>query len=149
MIRPENQVVQDGMLQKKEVIVSGLQYLHKWKVIVSSANAGGQKRSNQIAVIDNYSAFGRSRIALKTFDTQKEAENFYKYATSEIIRFAFLLTDEALTSLGKKVPDLLDYSDNNHIVDYSGDVDTQLYKLFGISPDDQQHIKQVLSTKNQ
>ena len=133
----------------KDVISSGLQYLHKWKVIVSSANAGGQKRSNQIAVIDNYSAFGRSRIALKTFDTKEEADNFYKYATSEIIRFAFLLTDEALTSLGKKVPDLLDYSNNNEYIDYSGDIDMQLYKLFTISEKDQQHIKKVLSQKNQ
>ena len=44
----------------KNVITSGREYLNKWKVIVSSANAGGQKRSNQIAIIDNHSAFGRS-----------------------------------------------------------------------------------------
>lgn len=95
----------------KNVITSGSEYLNKWKVIVSSANAGGQKRSNQIAIVDNHSAFGRSRVALKTFATEKEARNFFKYATSEVIRFAFLLTDESLTSLAKKVPDLLDYTD--------------------------------------
>lgn len=106
--------------------------LSRWKVIVSSANAGGQKRSNQIVIVDNHSAFGRSRVTLKTFVTEKEAINFFKYATSEIIRFAFLLTDESLTSLGKKVPDLLDYQDDNGIVDYSGDINAQLYKLFGI-----------------
>lgn len=50
----------------KNVITSGSEYLNKWKVIVSSANAGGQKRSNQIAIVDNHSAFGRSRVALKT-----------------------------------------------------------------------------------
>ena len=55
----------------KNVISSGTEYLGRWKVIVSSANAGGQKRSNQIAVIDNHSAFGRSRVALKTFETEK------------------------------------------------------------------------------
>lgn len=93
-------------------------YISKWKVIVSSANAGGQKRSNQIAIVDNHSAFGRSRVALKTFATEQEAKNFFKYATSEIIRFAFLLTDESLTSLAKKVPDLLDYTDANGIIDY-------------------------------
>ena len=53
----------------KSVISSGKEYLGRWKVIVSSANAGGQKRSNQIAVVDNHSAFGRSRVALKTFET--------------------------------------------------------------------------------
>ena len=116
----------------KNVITSGSEYLNKWKVIVSSANAGGQKRSNQIAIVDNHSAFGRSRVALKTFATEKEARNFFKYATSEVIRFAFLLTDESLTSLAKKVPDLLDYTDTNSLIDYDKDINTQLYKLLGI-----------------
>jgi hypothetical protein len=122
--------------------------LGRWKVIVSSANAGGQKRSNQIAIVDNYSAFGRSRVALKTFATKQEAKNFFMYATSEIIRFAFLLTDESLTSLAKKVPDLLDYSDNNGLIDYSGNVNEQLYSLFGIDEKNQQHIKELLSSRH-
>lgn len=116
-------------------------------MIVSSANAGGQKRSNQIAIVDNHSAFGRSRVALKTFATEQEAKNFFKYATSEIIRFAFLLTDESLTSLAKKVLDLLDYSDNNGIIDYYGDVNGQLYTLFSIDDKNQQYIKEILTSK--
>ncbi len=134
-------------IANKDVITTGLEHLNRWKVIVSSANAGGQKRSNQIAIVDNHSAFGRSRVALKTFATEKEAKNFFKYATSEIIRFAFLLTDESLTSLAKKVPDLLDYSDDNGIINYSGDVNAQLYKLFGIDDKNQQNIKDVLASK--
>ena len=133
---------------KRDVITTGMEHLGRWKVIVSSANAGGQKRSNQIAIVDNYSAFGRSRVALKTFATEQEAKNFFKYATSEIIRFAFLLTDESLTSLAKKVPDLLDYSDNNGLIDYSGNVNDQLYTLFGIDEKNQQHIRDVLASKN-
>ena len=135
-------------IANKDVITTGIEYLDRWKVIVSSANAGGQKRSNQIAIVDNHSAFGRSRVALKTFATKQEAKNFFKYATSEIIRFAFLLTDESLTSLAKKVPDLLDYSDNNGLIDYSGNVNNQLYALFGIDDQNQQHIKEVLASKN-
>lgn len=131
----------------RDVIKTGIEHLDRWKVIVSSANAGGQKRSNQIAIVDNHSAFGRSRVALKTFATKQEAKNFFKYATSEIIRFAFLLTDESLTSLAKKVPDLLDYSDNNGLIDYCGNVNEQLYTLFGIDEKDQQHIKEVLTSK--
>ena len=134
-------------IANKNVITSGSEYLNKWKVIVSSANAGGQKRSNQIAIVDNHSVFGRSRVALKTFATEKEAQNFFKYATSEVIRFAFLLTDESLTSLAKKVPDLLDYSDENGIIDYNRDVNTQLYELFGIDEKNQLHIHNVLALK--
>jgi hypothetical protein len=133
---------------KRDVITTGLDHLDRWKVIDSSANAGGQKRSNQIAIVDNYSAFGRSRVALKTFATEQEAKNFFKYATSEIIRFAFLLTDESLTSLAKKVPDLLDYSDNNGLIDYSGNVNEQLYALFSIDEKNQRHIREVLASKN-
>lgn len=134
-------------IANKDVITTGLEHLNRWKVIVSSANAGGQKRSNQIAIVDNHSAFGRSRVALKTFATEQEAKNFFKYATSEIIRFAFLLTDESLTSLAKKVPDLLDYTEENGVIDYQGDVDAQLYELFNIDSRNQQHIKEVLSLK--
>ncbi len=134
-------------IANKNVIASGSEYLNKWKVIVSSANAGGQKRSNQIAIVDNHSAFGRSRVALKTFATEKEAINFFKYATSEIIRFAFLLTDESLTSLAKKVPDLLDYTDANGVIDYDNNVNTQLYELFGIDENNQLHIHNVLALK--
>ena len=131
----------------KNVISSGKEYLERWKVVVSSANAGGQKRNNQIAVIDNHSAFGRSRVALKTFETEKEAHNFFQYATSEIIRFAFLMTDESLTSLAKKVPDLLDYTDHNSLVDYNGNVNMQLYNLFGINSKQQKYVKEALLLK--
>lgn len=134
-------------IANKNVIASGSEYLNKWKVIVSSANAGGQKRSNQIAIVDNHSAFGRSRVALKTFATEKEAINFFKYATSEIIRFAFLLTDESLTSLAKKVPDLLDYSDENGIIDYNRDVNAMLYRLFDINETSQQYVQEILALK--
>lgn len=131
----------------KNVITTGKAYLDKWKVVVSSANAGGQKRSNQLAILDNHSAFGRSRVAIKTFDTKKEAENFYKYMKSELIRFAFLMTDESLTSLGKLVPDIGNYKDDNGIIDFSKNINEQLYRIFNINEESQKHIRYVLSTK--
>ena len=84
---------------------------------------------------------------LDPFATEKEAQNFFRYATSEIIRFAFLLTDESLTSLAKKVPDLLDYSDRNGVIDYSDNINTQLYTLFGIDDKNRQHIQKILASK--
>lgn len=117
-------------------------------MIVSSANAGGQKRSNQIQIVDNHSAFGRSRVALKTFSTEHEAQNFLKYATSEIIRFAFLLTDESLTSLAMKVPDLLNYQDDNGIIDYTGDIDAQLYALLEIDDVNRKYIAHTLMERD-
>ena len=135
-------------IASKNVVTTGAEQLNKWKVVVSSANAGGQKRSNQIAVLDNYSAFGRARVALRTFDTEGEAKNFFAYAKNELIRFAFLLTDESLTSLAKLVPDLVDYTDNNSLIDFHCDISEQLYVLFGLTdPTIQQHIRDVLASK--
>ena len=131
----------------RRVITTGKEYLDRWKVVVSSANAGGQKRSNQIAILDNYSAFGRARVALKTFETYKEAQNFFAYANSELIRFSFLLTDESLTSLAKQVPDIMNYKDDNGVIDFSKDINKQLYDLFGIDTQVQERIRQRLAQK--
>ena len=120
----------------KSIIESGKEYLSEWQVVVSSANAGGQKRDNQIEIIDNHSAFGRSRVALGSFKTEKEAVNFYHYCKTTLIRFMFLMTDEALTSLGKKVPDIMDYSDQNTLVDFQKDLNPQLYALVGLTSDE-------------
>ena len=138
-------------ITQRSVITTSAEYIDQWKVIVSSANAGGQKRSNQLEIVDNHSAFGRSRVALKAFDgedAQQQAENFYKYVKSELIRFAFLMTDESLTSLAKRVPDIVDYSNDNGYIDFSGNVNEQVYRLFGINDDDQKaYIRSVLATK--
>ena len=70
------------------------------------------------------------------------------YATSEIIRFAFLLTDESLTSLAKKVPDLLDYSDSNALINFENDIDEQLYNLFHINEKNQLYVRNILFQKS-
>lgn len=125
---------------KREVIKYNADFIDKWKVTVSSANAGGQKRDNQISVMDNHSAFGRSRIALKAFKTQQEAKNFLKYAKSKFIRFAFLLTDESLTSLGKEVPDILEYHNENALIDFSQNIDQQLAELLELTEEEIKYI---------
>ena len=138
-------------ITSRSVITTATEYIDQWKVIVSSANAGGQKRSNQLEIVDNHSAFGRSRVALKAFsgeDAQQQAENFYNYVQSELIRFAFLMTDESLTSLAKHVPDIVDYSNNNGYIDFSGDINAQVYELFGIREQAQiDYIRSVLAKK--
>lgn len=97
--------------------------------------------------MDNRSAFGRSRVALKTFSTEQEARNFFAYCNSELIRYAFLLTDEALTSLAKLVLDILDYTDNNGVLNFKKDVNSQLYSLFDIDAEEQSLIRNVLVEK--
>lgn len=125
----------------RNVIVNNTDKIDEWQVVVSSANAGGQKRDNQIEIIDNKSAFGRARVALGTFKTEEEAINFYNCMKTYVVRFLFLMTDEALTSLGKKVPDLLDYTSNNQLLDFSSDINDQLCNLIGLTEDEIQYIR--------
>ncbi|MBO5355249.1 MAG: Eco57I restriction-modification methylase domain-containing protein [Clostridia bacterium] len=133
----------------RDVIPSNQNLIAEWQVVVSSANAGGQKRDNQIEIVDDQSAFGRSRVALGTFKTLEEAQNFFNYAQTYLIKFLFLMTDESLTSLGKKVPDILDYTCNNKMIDFTRDLDSQLYTLFGLSDDEIAHvIKTVQKQRN-
>lgn len=131
-------------IANKNVITQNQQYIGEWQVVVSSANAGGQKRDNQIEIVDNHSAYGRSRVALRSFETYNEALNFYNYANTYFVKYAFLMTDEALTSLGKKVPDLLDYTNNNIFIDFSKELDSQLFSLAGFSENDINYIKDVV-----
>lgn len=131
-------------ITKRSNIPEGRKYIDEWQVAVSSANAGGQKRDNQITIIDNHSAFGRARVALNSFKTEQEANNFYKYCNSNLIKFMFLMTDEALTSLGKKVPDLNDYSNDNKFIDFSKDVNSQLYKLIGLNNSEIDFIEKTI-----
>ncbi len=118
---------------KRSVIEANPEAIGKWKVVVSSANAGGQKRDWQLEILDNHSAFGRARVALGLFDTRKEAENFFRYCQTPLVRFLFLMTDEALTSLAKEVPDIGDYRGRSQLIDFKGDIGRQLAKLAGLS----------------
>lgn len=126
-------------ITNRNILTVNQHLIDKWKVIVSSANAGGQKRSNQMEIIDNYSVFGRSRIALKMFNTEDEAKNCFKYLNSKIIKFCFLLTDEALSSLAQLVPDLNDYSKDS-IINFKENIDIQLFKLIDLTEEEYQYI---------
>ncbi|MGX8699376.1 MAG: Eco57I restriction-modification methylase domain-containing protein, partial [bacterium] len=45
------------------IVDHNTELISEYQVVVSSANAGGQKRDNQLEIIDNHSVFGRSRVA--------------------------------------------------------------------------------------
>lgn len=119
-------------------------YIDEWQVIVSSANAGGQKRDWQLAVCDNHSAFGRARVGLSSFKNSAEAEHFFAYCKTYLVRFLFLMTDESLTSLAKAVPDFRDYSYGNGMLDFTRDLNTQLYALIGLTKSEQQCVEKTV-----
>ena len=56
----------------------------------------------------------------------------------------FLMTDEALTSLGKKVPDILNYEFTNKLIDFTKDLNMQLYDLVNLSKDEIVYVENVI-----
>ena len=110
------------------------------------ANAGGQKRDWQLELLDNHSAFGRSRVALEMFKTKTEAENFMKFCQSDIVRFLFLMTDEALTTLAKEVPYFIDWKTTDGLLDFQGDINAQLCKLFKLTKPESAYVANTIRT---
>ena len=60
----------------------------------------------------------------------------------------FLMTDEALTSLGKRVPDILDYASNNTLIDFNDDLNVQLFQLIGLTDEEISYIKDIIDKKD-
>lgn len=56
------------------------------------------------------------------------------------------MTDEALTSLGKKVPDLCNYSMSNSFINYSQNIDEQLCSLMDINKEEFEYIKNTIDS---
>ena len=128
----------------RSLITQNTDYINKWQVVVSSAHAGGQEgRDNQLEIIDNNSAFGRARVALKSFEDGISASNFYKYCKCNFIRYSFLLSDESLSSLAKFVPDISNYNDNS-IINFSKDIDKQFYNLLHLDDNEILYIESMI-----
>ena len=125
----------------RDVITKNTEYIDQYQVVVSSAHAGGQTRGQQLEIMPAGTAYGRSRVALRSFKTLKEAENFKKYVSVPVIRYTFLMTNEALSSVAKRVPDLMDYSDSNKYINFDRNINKQLCNLIGLTVDDLNYMK--------
>ncbi len=60
-----------------------------------------------------------------------------------------MLIDEALTTLGVKVPDLLDYTDDGAFIDFNKDLDPQLVNLIGFSSEEYDYLVQTVNSVRQ
>ena len=55
------------------------------------------------------------------------------------------MSNEALSSLAKFVPDLLDYSEDNKMIDFSKDIESQLITLLKLDKSDVEYINSNLT----
>ena len=110
------------------------------------ANAGGLKRDWQFELLDNHSAFGRSRVALGMFKTKTEAENFMEFCQSDIVRVLSLMTDEALTTFTKEVPWFGEWKTADGLLDFNDDVNKQLCTLFKLTKPEATYVTKTIRT---
>lgn len=52
------------------------------------------------------------------------------------------MTDESLSSVGKRVPDLIRYNSQNKFIDFDKNIDIQLYRLVGITKAEKIYIEE-------
>jgi hypothetical protein len=61
------------------------------------------------------------------------AETVFKFCQSDIVRFLYLKTEEALTTLAKEVPWFHEWKTADGLLDFNDDVNKQLCSLFKLT----------------
>ena len=130
--------------------------LYKWKVFVPEANgASGKIVENESSRIISTPVVGEPNegctetfITIGAFDTRDEAENCLTYIKSKFARVMLGIlkaTQHATPATWAKVP-LQDFSASSDI-DWSGDVDGQLYRKYNLSDAEinfiETHVKEM------
>lgn len=89
---------------------------------------------------DNMTTYGNTAVQLYTSDCEESSRNFYKYASSIFFEYCIRINIAGRKKmLGNLTPDFKDYM-RTDLVDWSGDIDTQLFTLFGFTDSEIDYI---------
>jgi hypothetical protein len=75
-----------------------------------------------------------------------KAENFMKFCQSDIVRFLFLMTDEALTTLAREVPWFHEWKTADGLLNFNDDVNKQLCTLFKLTKPESCYVTKTIRT---
>lgn len=136
---------------ERNIISHNINMINKWKVYVPRANNIGTELSD-----DNLNAFvgnpnsvcTESYLFVSNNFGQCEAENLVKYLKTRFSRFMHSLakaSQDATSKTYQFVP-MQDFTDNSDIKWNKGvsEIDKQLYKKYGLSPDEIEFIEQKI-----
>ena len=87
-----------------------------------------------------------SRLIFSAGGDALKAENFMKFCQSDIVRFLFLMTDEALTTLAKEVPWFHEWKTADGLLDFNDDVNKQLCTLFKLTKTEATYVTKTIRT---
>ena len=74
------------------------------------------------------------------------AETVFKFCQSDIVRFLFLMTDEALTTLAKEVPRFGEWKTADGLLDFNDDINKQLCTLFRLTKPESSYVTKTIRT---
>ena len=74
------------------------------------------------------------------------AETVFKFCQSDIVRFLFLMTDEALTTLAKEVPWFGEWKTADGLLDFNDDINKQLCTLFKLTKPESTYVTKTIRT---
>ena len=80
------------------------------------------------------------------FNMKVEIATFLKFCQSDIVRFLFLMTDEALTTLAREVPWFEEWKTADGLLDFNDDVNKQLCTLFKLTKPEATYVTQAICT---
>ena len=85
-----------------------------------------------------------SRLIFSAGGDALKVENFMKFCQSDIVRFLFLMTDEALTTLAKEVPWFHEWKTADGLLDFTSDINTQLCTLFKLTKPETAYVTKTI-----
>lgn len=126
----------------KTQILTGKNYIDKWKVLLPKANEGTGDIPNRVltrpTIAEPFSVCTETYIVIKSFINEQEAVNFGKYIKTRFFRFLVFLkkvTQDTTAKVYSFVPDLP--------MDREW-TDEKLFERYGISHEEQEYIKSMI-----
>ena len=85
-----------------------------------------------------------SRLIFSAGGDALKAENYMKFCQSDIVRFLFLMTDEALTTFAKEVSWFYEWKTADGLLDFNDDVNNQLCTLFKLTKPESTYVTKTI-----
>jgi len=111
-------------------------YDHRYQVCCGRSILENSNRKFRTIFLDNTTVFGASSVLLFKSINKYQALNFYRYCQSLFFEYCMRLNIEGRKKvMGTYIPHFYNYCDNG-LIDFSGDIDTQLYELFDLTDEE-------------
>lgn len=134
-----------GYITKSQLNKEYIALSKKWKVLVAKASPGGDELPHSVIsdpiVSEPNSVCTNGLLLIRTFKSQKEAENFAAYMRTKFFRFMMMLAKNGhnMTKHTYRYVPVLDFKKKW--------TDKKLYRYFGITEEEQSFIDEIIRAK--